>query len=105
MRKDALDERGRDVARARASTRHGVAVDVTKYESVEQLADAAFAHYGGVHVLCNNAGVGSGAEGFIWEHELADWKWGFDVNVWGVIHGIKAFVPRDGRAAARRATS
>ena len=32
-------------------------------------------------------------KGFIWEHELADWKWGFDVNVWGVIHGIKAFVP------------
>ena len=32
-------------------------------------------------------------EGFIWEHELADWRWGFDVNVWGVIHGIKAFVP------------
>ena len=44
-------------------------------------------------MLCNNAGVGSGAEGFIWEHELADWNWGFDVNVWGVIHGIKAFVP------------
>jgi len=72
---------------------HGEVVDVTSYESVAQLAARVVDRFGGVHVLCNNAGVGSGAEGFIWEHELADWRWGFDVNVWGVIHGIKAFVP------------
>jgi NAD(P)-dependent dehydrogenase (short-subunit alcohol dehydrogenase family) len=50
--------------------------------------------YGAVHVLCNNAGVGSGAEGRMWEHDPNDWKWAFAVNVWGVFHGIQAFVPR-----------
>jgi NAD(P)-dependent dehydrogenase (short-subunit alcohol dehydrogenase family) len=44
-------------------------------------------------VLCNNAGVGSGAEGRLWEHELNDWRWALEVNVWGVIHGINAFLP------------
>jgi NAD(P)-dependent dehydrogenase (short-subunit alcohol dehydrogenase family) len=71
----------------------GEAVDVTQFEAVAALADKVRQEHGGVHVLCNNAGVGSGAEGFIWDHELADWRWGFDVNIWGVIHGIKAFVP------------
>ena len=45
-------------------------------------------------MLCNNAGVGSGAEGRMWEHDPNDWKWAFAVNVWGVFHGIQAFVPR-----------
>ena len=72
---------------------HPEVVDVTDYESVAALAARVIDRHGGVHVLCNNAGVGSGAEGFIWEHELSDWRWGLDVNVWGVIHGIKAFVP------------
>jgi NAD(P)-dependent dehydrogenase (short-subunit alcohol dehydrogenase family) len=71
----------------------GAVVDVTQFESVAALAEKARREHGRVHVLCNNAGVGSGAEGNIWEHELADWRWGFDVNVWGVVHGIKAFVP------------
>jgi NAD(P)-dependent dehydrogenase (short-subunit alcohol dehydrogenase family) len=72
----------------------GVVTDVTEYESVVRLADEAYAGYGAVHVLCNNAGVGAGAEGRIWDHTLNDWGWGLAVNLWGVIHGIKAFVPR-----------
>ncbi len=48
--------------------------------------------FGAVHVLCNNAGVGGGAEGHLWEHQLNDWGWAMAVNVWGVIYGIKAFV-------------
>jgi NAD(P)-dependent dehydrogenase (short-subunit alcohol dehydrogenase family) len=44
-------------------------------------------------VLCNNAGIGVGAEGRLWEHELNDWRWAIGVNVYGVIHGINAFVP------------
>jgi NAD(P)-dependent dehydrogenase (short-subunit alcohol dehydrogenase family) len=72
---------------------HAEQVDVTEYESVAELATRVRDRFGAVHVVCCNAGVGSGAEGFIWEHELNDWRWGFDVNVWGVIHGIKAFVP------------
>jgi len=72
----------------------GVVTDVTDLASVEALADEVYATYGAVHVVCNNAGVGAGAEGKIWDHTLNDWGWGLAVNLWGVIHGIKAFVPR-----------
>jgi NAD(P)-dependent dehydrogenase (short-subunit alcohol dehydrogenase family) len=72
----------------------GVVTDVTDFASVEHLCDEAYATYGAVHVLCNNAGVGAGAEGQIWDHTINDWDWGLAVNLWGVIHGIKAFVPR-----------
>jgi NAD(P)-dependent dehydrogenase (short-subunit alcohol dehydrogenase family) len=72
----------------------GQVTDVSERDSVEALADAAYRAFGAVHVLCNNAGVGSGAEGRMWEHEPNDWKWAFAVNVWGVFHGIQAFVPR-----------
>jgi len=71
----------------------GVVTDVTSLASVEALRDATLDAYGGVHVLCNNAGVGSGAEGHLWEHHLNDWRWSIDVNVLGVVHGINAFVP------------
>ena len=71
----------------------GVQADVTSQESVNALRDAALAKYGAVHVVCNNAGVGAGAEGKLWEHEAADWTWALAVNLWGVIHGINAFVP------------
>jgi NAD(P)-dependent dehydrogenase (short-subunit alcohol dehydrogenase family) len=70
-----------------------VVTDVTDFDSVARLAKEAVAHFGGVDVLCNNAGTGSVSEGYMWEHDLADWRWGIDVNVLGVIHGIKAFVP------------
>ncbi|MEV3991585.1 SDR family NAD(P)-dependent oxidoreductase [Streptomyces sp. NPDC049837] len=69
-------------------------VDVGDRTAVLSLADAVYDTFGAVHVLCNNAGVGSGAEGRMWEHDPNDWKWAFSVNVWGVFHGIQAFVPR-----------
>lgn len=71
----------------------GVRTDVADYASVEALRDAALERFGAVHVLCNNAGVGSGSDGRMWEHDLADWSWAFAVNVTGVVHGINAFVP------------
>jgi NAD(P)-dependent dehydrogenase (short-subunit alcohol dehydrogenase family) len=71
----------------------GVVTDVTKPDSVAHLRDQAIEAYDRVHVLCNNAGVGSGAEGCMWEHELNDWRWAIDVNVYGVVHGIAAFLP------------
>jgi NAD(P)-dependent dehydrogenase (short-subunit alcohol dehydrogenase family) len=71
----------------------GIVTDVADYESVEQLRDKTLEQHGAVHVLCNNAGVGAGAEGQLWDHTLNDWAWALGVNVWGVIHGIKAFVP------------
>ncbi len=71
----------------------GVVTDVTSLESVEQLRDATLEAYGAVHLLCNNAGIGSGSEGAIWEHHLNDWRWSFDVNVFGVVNGMHAFLP------------
>ncbi|TQK43679.1 NADP-dependent 3-hydroxy acid dehydrogenase YdfG [Streptomyces sp. SLBN-118] len=85
----AANELAADGARVLAHT-----VDVADRACVFELADAAYETFGAVHVLCNNAGVGSGAEGRMWEHEPNDWKWAFAVNVWGVFHGIQAFVPR-----------
>ena len=71
----------------------GVVTDVTSLESVEALRDATLAEYGAVHIICNNAGIGSGSEGQIWEHHVNDWRWSLDVNVMGVVNGINAFVP------------
>ena len=82
---DTLTQEGLDVI--------GIVTDVTDYASVEHLAKETVAHYGAVHVVCNNAGTGGVSEGFMWEHDVADWHWGIDVNILGVIHGIKAFVP------------
>jgi NAD(P)-dependent dehydrogenase (short-subunit alcohol dehydrogenase family) len=70
----------------------GVPTDVSKVESVEALAQRTLERFGGVHVLCNNAGVGGGFRR-IWEASLNDWTWSLGVNLWGVIHGIRAFVP------------
>lgn len=71
----------------------GVPVDVTSSESVSDLADAAYDAYGAVHVLCNNAGVGPPG-GLVWDSTPNDWRWTFGVNVFGVAHGVQAFVPR-----------
>jgi NAD(P)-dependent dehydrogenase (short-subunit alcohol dehydrogenase family) len=71
----------------------GQTCDVAEYDSVVHLRDVALERHGAVHLLCNNAGIGAGAEGPLWEHELNDWRWAFNVNVYGVIHGINAFVP------------
>jgi NAD(P)-dependent dehydrogenase (short-subunit alcohol dehydrogenase family) len=71
----------------------GVTTDVTSFDSVEALAEAAYAAYGAVHMLVNNAGVGPPG-GLVWESTPNDWRWTFGVNVFGVAHGIQAFVPR-----------
>lgn len=69
----------------------GVVTDVAKAEDVRNLADAAVEKFGGIHIACNNAGVIAG--GLLWEESLADFQWQLDVNLWGVIHGIRTFVP------------
>ncbi|MEM9255418.1 MAG: SDR family NAD(P)-dependent oxidoreductase [Pseudomonadota bacterium] len=69
----------------------GVVTDVSRPESVAALAQAALDAYGAIHVACNNAGVFAG--GLLWEESLADYQWQMDVNVWGVVHGIRTFVP------------
>ncbi len=69
----------------------GVVTDVSRAEDVQKLADAALVEFGAIHIACNNAGVFAG--GLLWEESLADFQWQLDVNVWGVIHGIRTFVP------------
>lgn len=82
-----------DRLRAEGTEAIGVPTDVSDLASVEALRDAALAQFGAVHVVCNNAGIGAGAEGALWEHEIRDWQWALAVNLWGVIHGINVFVP------------
>lgn len=67
-------------------------VDVADASSVEALADFAFDTYGQVDLLINNAGVFQG--GLSWERSLEDWNWTLGVNVYGIINGNRAFVPR-----------
>ena len=71
---------------------HGVQTDVTDPDAVEALAEAAWAAMGGVDVVCLNAGVFAGR--FSWETTLDDWDWVLGVNLRGVVHGIRSFVPR-----------
>ncbi len=70
-----------------------VECDVSKQESVDHAAQAALDAFGAVYVLCNNAGVAGGGPGATWESSLDDWSWVMGVNLWGVVHGIRSFVP------------
>lgn len=68
-----------------------VPTDVSVAADVERLARRAAEEFGNVHILVNNAGVHR--TGAAWEQSLDDWKWILGVNLWGVIHGVHAFVP------------
>ncbi len=67
-------------------------VDVTDRDDVFRLAGDVARHFGKVHVVCNNAGVALGGE--MWSAPMADWEYTMNVNFWGVLHGVQAFVPR-----------
>jgi NAD(P)-dependent dehydrogenase (short-subunit alcohol dehydrogenase family) len=69
----------------------GLRTDVTDGAQVQGLADAAVERFGAIHIACNNAGVGGG--GLSWEAPLDTWEWVLGVNMWGVINGVRAFVP------------
>ena len=69
-----------------------VRTDVTDLVQVQALADRGWESFGAVHVLCNNAGVA--VWGGLETATHRDWQWVLGVNLWGVIHGIEAFVPR-----------
>jgi NAD(P)-dependent dehydrogenase (short-subunit alcohol dehydrogenase family) len=92
LKQQALDETVTEM-RSQGIDVIGVATDVSKLESVEALRDATLDHFGKVHVVCNNAGVASGAHGALWEHEINDWRFALSVHLYGVINGINAFVP------------
>ena len=73
----------------------GKVTDVTSESSVRELAEFAQSKFGNIHILFNNAGIGGGAadDKSLWEASISDWKWVLDINVWGVIHGIRVFTP------------
>jgi len=66
-------------------------VDVSNAQQLEIFRDQTLTRLGGVHVVCNNAGVSP--LGAVWENTPADWQWILGVNLWGVIHGVRAFAP------------
>ena len=88
---EALEKAEAEVQSTGAETL-AVVTDVSQRSSVDALAAAVKEHFGGTHVLCNNAGV-SGGMGALWETSDRDWAWVMGVNLMGVVHGIQAFVP------------
>lgn len=91
-----VDESAMDTV-AREARDHGVEAlavrtDVTDLAQVQALAEGAWQAFGAVHVLCNNAGVA--VWGGLEKATHRDWQWVLGVNLWGVIHGVEAFVPR-----------
>ena len=75
--------------------------DVSQAGEIDRLAALAFERFGAVHVLCNNAGVVKRARS--WELTEDDWRWVLDVDLWSVIHAVRAFVPRMLEQSGRRA--
>lgn len=88
---EPLERVARELADAGAEL-HTKVVDVRDGAAVDALAALAYERCGAVHVLCNNAGVAVG--GRSWQLTEHDWQWVLGVDLWGVIHGVRAFVPR-----------
>ena len=68
--------------------------DVTSVDSLNNLADRAEAAFGGIQLVFANAGIGAGESGAMWDYSQKDWQWCLNVNLWGVINSISAFMPR-----------
>lgn len=87
----ALESTAADL-RANGADVHTVVADVSKAGDVSTLAESTLGKYGAVHVLCNNAGVAAGGWP-TWTSTLDDWTWIIGVNIMGVVHGIRTFLP------------
>jgi len=81
-----------DAIQAAGGKAEAVRVDVSKPEELDRLADHVFATHGVVRLLVNNAGIET--VGFTWEIPVVRWEATLDINIHGVIHGVRAFVPR-----------
>ncbi len=92
VEKDALDVAVQELRRQELQVM-GVLTDTSKLESVQELARKALDAYGKVHMVFNNAGVAGGGAAAIWEATEKDWAWIVGVNFWGVVHGIRTFLP------------
>jgi NAD(P)-dependent dehydrogenase (short-subunit alcohol dehydrogenase family) len=101
VQQDALDETLAEVTAAGAQV-IARRVDVAQGGEIDALARATLDTFGTVHLVFNNAGVG-GSGGLVWENTERDWQWLLGVNLWGVIHGVRAFTPLMLEAARRDA--
>jgi NADP-dependent 3-hydroxy acid dehydrogenase YdfG len=90
IEKDALNQAEEEL-KSKGAEVLSVVTDVSKLEHIENLAQKTIERFGEVHFLCNNAGVAS--PGALWECILSDWEWVIAVNLWGVINGIRVFIP------------
>ena len=100
VQKDALEAAAAELRGAGAAVlaQH---VDVSSDTQMQGLAQAVRHHFGAPNFVFNNAGVGGA--GLLWENSVADWEWVLGVNLWGVIHGVRQFVPMMLDAARRDA--
>lgn len=92
IEEETLKKTEEEVKTAGADTL-AVLIDVSKAEDIESLAKKTLDAFGAVHLLFNNAGVSVNARTSISENTLADWEWIMGVNLWGVIHCLRKFVP------------
>ncbi len=94
MRLVLADVDGRRLRQVAAALPGSLAVraDVSRMRDVQALAAKAYARFGAVHLLCNNAGIAG--HGAVWEVPLRGWQRIVAVNLWGAIHGCLAFLPR-----------
>jgi NAD(P)-dependent dehydrogenase (short-subunit alcohol dehydrogenase family) len=86
-----LTRTGADVA-ALGVKSFAMRADVSKEDEVNGFAERAASELKGIHLVCNNAGVA--VSGSVWETSAAEWQWILGVNLWGVVHGVRAFAPR-----------
>jgi len=98
VQQDALDQAEAEMKAAGAQVL-ARKVDVSDVGQMEALAAAVKERFGAPHFVFNNAGVGAG--GLVWENTVADWEWVLGVDLWGVIHGVRLFVPMMLEAAAK----
>ena len=93
-----VDEQGLETAKAELTGKgidaHCQRCDVSRQDNLDALAATAFEELGGAHLVFANAGISAGEAGNLWEYSSHDWQWTFNVNFWGVIHSINAFMPR-----------
>jgi len=90
VQQDALDRAAAELTAAGAEVM-ARRVDVSSAAEMEALALEVVQRFGAPHFVFNNAGVGSG--GLVWENSVRDWEWVLGVNLWGVIHGVRLFIP------------
>ncbi len=98
VQQDALDQAESEMKAAGAQVL-AQRIDVADATQMETLAAAVKERFGAPNFVFNNAGVGDG--GLIWENTVADWNWVLGVNLWGVVHGVRLFVPMMLEAATK----